>query len=332
MKKSRLLLTVVLVIVLPGVLFGQFEKEDDFQLPIEARKAESETKDGMGSYLIKVKDKNQITMMEMEDYICGVVLGEMPAGFEMEALKAQAVATRTYTLRKILKQGKHDDAHVCTNASCCQAYISRQDYLASKGTEEDIERINSAVKDTELEVITYKGELIEATYFSCSGGITEDSVAVWGTDVPYLQSVVSPGENKSKYFKAEKNFTVDEFLHLLGLPVKNVLLNDDIVLTYTDGNGVETMTLLGATYTGTQVRKLLGLPSTAFSVSVDDNEISIITKGYGHRVGMSQYGADAMAVAGSTYDEILQHYYQGTSLCLLSENQIKGLFDKAGNI
>ena len=332
MKKSRLLLALVLVIVLPGVLFGQCEKEDEIQMPIETRKAESEIDVSMGSYLIKVKDNNQITMMEIEDYISGVVLAEMPAGFEMEALKAQAVATRTYTLRKILKQGKHVDADVCTNASCCQAYISRQDYLAARGTEEDIERINSAVKDTESEVITYKGELIDATYFSCSGGITEDSVAVWGTDVPYLQSVVSPGENQSKYFKAEKNFTVDEFLRLLDLPVKNVVQNEDIALTYTDGNGVETMTLFGATYTGTQVRKLLGLPSTLFSVSVDGNEISIITKGYGHRVGMSQYGADAMAVAGSTYDEILQHYYQGTTLRLLSENQMKGLFDKAGNI
>lgn len=332
MKRSGLLLALALVIVLPAALFGRCGKDNNIHVPIETMEVEKKTDNSMSCISIKVKDKNQIISMELEEYISGVVLGEMPADFEMEALKAQAVATRTYTLRKILKQSKHDDADVCTDASCCQAYISRQDYLETRGTEEDIERINSAVKDTESEVITYKGELIEATYFSCSGGITEDSVAVWGTDVPYLQSVVSPGENQSKYFQAEKTFTVDEFLRLLGLPVNNMLLKDDIAITYTDGNGVETMTLFGATYTGTQVRKLLGLPSTAFSVSVDDNEISIITKGYGHRVGMSQYGADAMAVAGSTYDEILLHYYQGTSLCLLSENQMKGIFDKAGNI
>lgn len=327
MRKTIVLLVIFLVIVLPGILFAQY-KED---IPTEMEK-ESQIDDSGKRFCIKVKEKDKIVDMELEEYIAGVVMGEMPASFEMEALKAQAVATRTYTLRKILKQGKHKDAHVCTDASCCQAYISRTDYLSLKGTDDDAEKIEAAVRSTESEVLTYDGELIEATYFSCSGGITEDAVAVWGTSVPYLESVISPGENQSEHFETERIFAINEFLSALGLSASNTLDNRDITLTYTDGNGVETMTLYGETYTGTQVRKLLNLPSTAFSVNVEGNEISILCKGYGHRVGMSQYGADAMAVNGSTYDEILLHYYKGTSLHCLTEKQLEGLFDKAGNI
>ena len=327
MKKNVVLLVILLGIVLPSLLFNSDGTENVIEQKTEVKNIESVTK-----FPIKVLDEDRIRIMELEDYITGVVLGEMPASFEMEALKAQSVATRTYTLRKILKQGKHIDADVCTDASCCQAFVSKEDYLSSKGTKSDMERIEAAVWNTESEVITYNGELIEATYFSCSGGMTEDAVAVWGTEVPYLESVVSPGEDQSKHFETQKIFTIKEFLTALGLDPSKQLKRENIVFTYTNGNGIETMTLFGSTYTGTQLRQLLNLPSTAFSLEIDGDQISIVSNGYGHRVGMSQYGADAMALSGSNYDEILLHYYKGTSICRLTEAQLKALFDKAGNI
>lgn len=327
MRKNAVLLVILLGIVLPGILFDQTWKRST-----NVSTAEIHTVEYQPAISINVKNGEQVSCVQLEDYIIGVVLGEMPATFELEALKAQAVATRTYTLHKILKQGKHDDADVCADSSCCQAYINKNDYLLSKGTKADVEKIETAVHDTEGQVLTYKGELIEATYFSCSGGMTEDAVAVWGTSVPYLESVISPGENQAKYFETERIFTVDEFLTLLGVTAPTSLEDSDVEFTYTDGNGVETMTLFGTSFTGIQVRKLLNLPSTAFSLTINGKQVVIKSRGYGHRVGMSQYGADAMAMNGSTYGEILLHYYKGTSLVKLTDDQLKGLFDKEGNI
>ena len=131
--------------------------------------------------------------MELNEYLTGVVLGEMPISFELEAQKAQAVVARTYTMRAWYRGGRHDGAAVCTDSTCCQSYISPVDYMSAGGTQSGVDRIYAAVEATGLEVLTYQGELIEATYFSCSGGSTEDAVAVWGTDYPYLRSVDSPG-------------------------------------------------------------------------------------------------------------------------------------------
>lgn len=258
-----------------------------------------------------------IEQMDMDTYLTGVVLAEMPASFESEALKAQAVAARTYTRKAWESGGKHGDGSVCTNASCCQAYITESDYLSRGGTQEGIDKIRSAVLSTSGYVLTYEGELIEATYFSCSGGSTEDAAAVWGTDFPYLQAVSSPGEENAAHFTDTVTFTPREFQNALG-----VILSGDPpswfgTVTYTEGGGVASMTIGGEAYTGTRLRTLLGLRSTSFTVEAGEN-ITVTTSGYGHRVGMSQYGADAMAVTGCTYAEILAHYYQGTALTKLS--------------
>ena len=131
--------------------------------------------------------------MKMNDYLTEVLLGEMPAEFEMEALKAQAVAARTYTAKAAITGGKHGDGSVCSDSACCQAYLPQETYLMLGGTEENLEKINKAVLETTGLVLAYDGNLIEATYFSCSGGSTEDAAAVWGTEYPYLQAVASPG-------------------------------------------------------------------------------------------------------------------------------------------
>lgn len=267
-----------------------------------------------------LNEKGQIENIIEEDYLTSVVLCEMPAEFDLEALKAQAVVARTYTLRRMQLGSKHQDAAVCMDPSCCQGYKLADTYLTSGGTREDVEKVRSAVLETMDLVLTYNGELIEATYFSCSGGYTEDALAVWGTDIPYLRATPSPGEEKAARYTDTVTFTIDEFLEKLAceLPAGSTQWVSDI--RYTAGGGVGSVRLCGKVFEGTDVRKLLGLRSTAFTITVLGNTVTVTTKGFGHRVGMSQYGADAMAADGHTYEEILLHYYQGASLTRYTAN------------
>lgn len=325
MKKMELLLSVILVLFVPYVLFTCFETKVYFPQNAESSPSEYTTK----GYKIRIKDETTVHEMELDDYITGVVLGEMPADFEFEALKAQAVASRTYTLRCVMRSGKHTDADVCTDATCCQAYVNADDYA---GRSEDIRKIKLAVEETAGQVIVYQGNLIEATYFSCSGGLTEDAIAVWGTDVPYLQSVSSPGEEGAKPYWSQYVFSIPEFRTRLGIPESTVISNESISLTYTDGESVKTMKVGDESFSGTQVRTLLTLASASFTVDVTNQSVKIRTRGNGHRVGMSQYGADAMALDGKSYDEILTHYYTGTQVAMITEEQLQAIFDKEENL
>lgn len=256
----------------------------------------------------------KLKVMDLEEYLVGVVLGEMPVSFEEEALKAQAVVARTYTRKAYETGGKHQDGSVCQDASCCQAYISEEDYLQRGGSGEDLEKVRRAVEATAGLVLTYEGELIEATYFSCSGGSTEDAAAVWGTDFPYLQAVESPGEEQAAHYTDTVSFTPQSFQAALGQPLSGTPEGWFGEFSYTDGGGVAELKIGGKDYTGTQLRRLLRLRSTAFTIRAGEETIEITTKGFGHRVGMSQYGADAMAVDGSSFGQILAHYYPGTIL------------------
>ena len=250
-----------------------------------------------------------VAEMDLNDYLTGVVLAEMPASFETEALKAQAVVARTYAL-KAAQSGKHNGG-VCTDYACCQAYIAKTDY---NGGAENIEKVRAAVEATDGLVLTYGGELIEATYFSCSGGSTEDAVAVWGTDYPYLRATDSPGEEHATHYTDTVTFTAEEFASKLGQALSGKPESWLGFTTYTAGGGVNSMRIGNTEYKGTELRILLGLRSTAFTIDAEGDTITITTKGFGHRVGMSQYGADAMAATGSTFQEILAHYYKGTAL------------------
>ncbi len=254
-----------------------------------------------------------VEVMELDTYITGVVLKEMPASFENEALMAQAVVARTYTLKRNSAY-KHDNAAICTDYSCCQAYCSEEDYLKKGGSVDDLQKVRSAVSATENQVLMYNGQLIEATYFSCSGGMTEDAQAVWGENIPYLQAVESPGEEGASHYTDTVRFPADEFSTLLGQQLTGQPGTWIKQVTYTTGGGVDTIVIGGRKYTGIEIRQLLGLRSTAFVMTAVGNTVTVTTKGFGHRVGMSQYGADAMAVNGANYAEILNHYYPGTQL------------------
>ena len=313
-----ILTAVFMGMILPGILLNLtvawMHRGPEPQETAPAETAAAETA------VLPMRRRNgdgSVTQMNMEDYLTGVVLAEMPASFEPEALKAQAVVARTYTRKAYTTGGKHGDGSVCTDSSCCQAYISENDYLTRGGTQEGLDKVKSAVAATSGCVLTYEGELIEATYFSCSGGSTEDAAAVWGTDFPYLQAVSSPGEENAAHYADTVTFTPAQFQEALGVSLSGNPESWFTITTYTEGGGVAAMTIGGESYSGTRLRALLGLRSTAFTVEASQTEISITTRGYGHRVGMSQYGADAMAVTGSTYEEILAHYYPGTTLTQL---------------
>lgn len=321
--KKIILLTFVLVCVIPSLLLRLFDISDAY--PLEKPGMESTTVPDVTAENPTQPEEIYVTVllddktekMPLEEYVFSVVLAEMPADFELEALKAQAVVARTYTCKK-MGNSKHTGADVCTDSACCQAYMDVIAYRLSGGTEEKIRKIRTAVEETAGEVLVYQGELIEATYFSCSGGKTEDAVAVWGADVPYLRSVASPGEEHAAHYTDTVRFSVTEFCKLLGLSVSGNTGKWITDVSYTSGGGVESITVQGVSFSGTEIRKKLGLRSTAFVITVTGNSVTITTKGFGHRVGMSQYGADAMAVQGSNYQEILYHYYTGTSLSDLS--------------
>lgn len=323
--KLNILVAIFLACVFPSLLVGILwnSGQNSVDAPTENSSLEQTTEmvTQKEKQRIRVWDGDQSKDMELEEYITGVVLAEMPASFHEEALKAQAVVARTYTARK-LTLPKHEEASLCTDSACCQAYCSVDEYLRAGGSETDVEKIRQAVAATEGLVLFYEGNLIEATYFSCSGGKTEDAVAVWGSDVPYLQSVDSPGEEKATHYMDTVSFTLTSFCEKLGL--WNHTGTDNLIgrITYTEGGGVNTIVIGGTEFAGVTMRQKLGLRSTAFVITAIGNTVTVTTKGFGHRVGMSQYGADAMAVSGSSWNEILLHYYQGTQVGQLSVDNL----------
>lgn len=277
-----------------------------------------ETVTGPISLPVLVRDgKGKLQEMDMDDYLTGVLLAEMPADFETEALKAQAVAARTFSQKAWESGGKHTDGSVCTDSGCCQAYCAPGDFLKKGCTQEELDRVHRAVTDTSGQVLQYGGALIEATYYACSGGRTEDAAEVWGTDYPYLVAVDSPGEEGAQHYRDTVIMTREEFRNALELPENQLTIGN---VQCTDGGGVDKMVIGGEAFTGTELRKRLGLASTAMELDIQKDRVMITTKGYGHRVGMSQYGADAMAAAGKNYREILEHYYPGTEIvCMKAE-------------
>lgn len=313
---KALIFAIILGLVCPSIIVGMVKREMsdvvDTVSTTETKIAEKPTLE------ISVLDLDgTVKNMELNAYLTGVVLREMPAEFEFEALKAQAVVARTYSLKRRESGGKHIEAAVCMNSDCCQGYYSDRAYLEDGGKQEHVDMVKKAVDSTDGLVLVYEGELIDATYFSCSGGKTEDAKAVWGADIPYLRSTESPGEEHAVHYIDTTTFQTKTFLGKLGIDSETITISN---ISYTPGGGVETITVCGETFEGTRIRKLLGLRSTAFVISVVADTVTVTTKGFGHRVGMSQYGADAMAVAGADFTEILIHYYQGVKVVAYNSN------------
>lgn len=260
------------------------------------------------NYVTIYRSNGQVIDIEFEDYIIGVVAAEMPASFNIEALKAQAVIARTYALKTLQRGG------VLTDSSSTQNYKDNSELQSMWGSSYNTyySKIKSAVESTEGMYLTYNGQIIDAVYHSTSNGTTEDSRNVWGNYYPYLVSV------DSSYDSSNPSFYSETLISYADLSIK---LQDEInidtsfnILSLTSGNRVEQIEINGKTYTGVQIRNLLGLRSADFTIVKQDNGILFQTKGYGHGVGLSQYGANGMAKAGYSFEQILKHYYIGVSL------------------
>lgn len=262
---------------------------------------------------------NEIEEMKLDDYLYGVVSAEMPADFEMEALKAQALVARTYTIYKIIhNENKHGEAAICDDSTCCQAWISKEDRLAKWDEavrQSNWEKIVKAVDETQGKMITYQGEPINAFFHSNSGGETEAPVNVWGgTGYPYLQSVQTAGEDAYTQYASSATFTKVELEEKIKAKHPEFSidwnLEDSIqILEYTEGQRVKTIKMGNLNLSGVEVRTLLGLRSANFSFSIQGDQITFEVKGYGHGVGMSQTGADSLAKQGNNYEQIIHHFY-----------------------
>ena len=269
-------------------------------------------------------DTNKIEEIDLDEYLYGVVSAEMPASFEEEALKAQAVVARTYTIYKIVNNdGKHGEADICDDSTCCQAWISKEDRFERWDDDEEEQNWNkilNAVNSTQGKIITYEGKPINAFFHSNSGGETEAPIDVWGgSGYPYLQSVSTSGEDAYSQYASEAEFTKDEF----EAKIKEIHSNFEInfeeedcikIEEYTEGNRVKTIKIGNLELSGVEVRTIFGLRSANFEVNIDGDKIKFEVVGYGHGVGMSQTGADSLAKEGNSYEDIIYHFYTGVEI------------------
>jgi len=263
-------------------------------------------------YVTIYRSSGTVLTIELEEYIIGVVGAEMPASFHEEALKAQAIIARTYALKAI------ENNKVLTDTSSTQNYKDNTQLKNMWGSDYNYyyNKIKNAVEKTKGIYLTYNNQIIEAVYHSTSNGQTESAQFVWGNNFEYLVSVESPYDSTNKSFETDKFLTYEQLSNKL-----NTNINSETefnITSYTEGNRIENIEINGNNYTGVKLRSLLGLRSADFEINKNEGGITFKTKGYGHGVGLSQYGANGMAKNGYTYKQILKHYYQGISINYLN--------------
>ena len=303
MKKIIIFTALILFIPFVIVNFFDVDKKEEIKLKYES------------NIIIRVKrlNSNEIEYLSLEEYIVGVLAGEMPIYFEKEAFKAQAVAARSYVLKKI--EYNKDNEYDVVDSVLNQVYLDNY-YLKEAWQDKYLDNINKLreiVNETSLEYLDYNGEVVDALFFSTSNGYTENASLVFNIDLPYLQSVTSMWDSStSSAFRSTKKISIDEFYSSLNLEYSNTL--DFKVLRRSSTNRILNLSINGIEFTGKEVYDKLGLKSMDFSLKQDGNNIIIDTVGYGHGVGMSQYGAEGMALEGYSYKDILSHYYVGTSI------------------
>ncbi|WP_082684230.1 stage II sporulation protein D [Lentibacillus amyloliquefaciens] len=309
------LITVILVI--PTLIVVPFmSNSDEEETATENNTDDIEISMGSSPFAVEVMRANseQVENVPLETYISRVVASETPAEFEMEALKAQSLAARTFIVNRMLHQDGKDKADV-TDTTSDQVYHNEQELQQSMGStyEEDMTKIRKAVAATKGEILTYKNNPITAAYFSTSNGYTENSEDYWENEVPYLRSVESPWDTNTPKFKDQKVFTVSKVENLLetDLPSIDAISMD---LSRTEGNRVDQLKIGDKTFSGRNIREALGLKSSDFSIEKKRDHLIFTTKGFGHGIGMSQFGANGMAKDGKTYKEIVKHYYQDVEI------------------
>ena len=275
-----------------------------------------------GTIKLLHSDTGETEEVSIDDYLCNVVSAEMPADFELEALKAQALVARTYTIYKVNNK-KHDNADICDNSACCQAWVSKEDRLArwdEKLRESNWNKIVEAVNSTQGLIITYNNEPINAFFHSNSGGTTEIPVNVWGgTGYPYLQTVETAGEEGYTQYASEVTLSQADLIEKLKQKYSDISIDfsnpEDIqIKEHTESGRVKTVKFGNHEISGVETRSIFGLRSTNFEITQENGNVKFTVKGYGHGVGMSQTGADSMAKQGSTYEDIIHHFYTNVEI------------------
>lgn len=300
---KKIIIITMMVLLIPFLVVQLFIRDD--KIKFEYKK----------NTVVRVKREKtgQIEKVPFESYVAGVLAGEMPTTFPMEALKAQAVAARTYVMRK-MEYAKEQDYDIVDTVSNQVYYNDEELKTRWKDTyTEKINRIKTAVLETKGEYIAYHGEIAQAFFFSTSTGVTENCEEVFQESLPYLKSVKSDWEKDvSPVFEDSKTFTLKDFYSKLNL-YYNSTLTVNVTAKTTTGR-IKNITINGKNMTGNEVYKALGLRSTFFDIQKDNETVIVKTRGFGHGVGMSQYGAYGMAKQGADYQKILKYYYQGVDI------------------
>lgn len=321
MKRVGVGLAVLLVIILfiPGIiaLFGDNKPEDSTkpEIPLPS------SLDNQIPISIYRTEGKKVDVVPIEEYVVGVLSAEMPADFELEALKAQAMAARTYIIRRIAGNNFADvpeGAHV-TDTVKHQVYMDDQQRKKAWGSDYDwkIQKVRQAVVETQGKVLTYDGKPIDATFFSTSNGYTENSEEYWAQKIPYLRSVKVPWDKNSPKYEWKKTIKLADLEKLLGVKVASAATAPDTLVKgvqKTTGNRIAKLQIGDKTFTGRELREKLQLPSSSFDLAVQKGELHITTFGYGHGVGMSQWGANGMAREGKKAPEIVKYFYQGIAI------------------
>ena len=281
------------------------------------------------SLKVYIASEDKVVEMNMNEYLKGVVAAEMPASFHIEALKAQAVAARTYTYHKIkgvqrtgVPLPEHKGADVCSNPGHCKAWMPKDKAMDKWGiisAKDYWNKISSAVDDTANIIVTYESEPIDAVFHSTSSGKTENSEDVWSSSIPYLRSVESAGDDLSPKFTSKVEITMEEFKNKLKKVRPEIKLTNDQNLDientqHSQGGGIKTIRIGGCDFKGNEIRSIFALNSANFTVEVQEGKVVFIIKGNGHGVGMSQYGANYLAQQGKSFEEILKHYYSNVNI------------------
>ncbi len=301
---KKLIFTTILIILIPYIMISIFIREPE-EIKFKY----------MSNMTIRIlrSATGVIDVVPIEEYIVGVVSGEVPISFEMDALKAQAVAARSYVLKQ-LEYNQNKDYDV-VDTVMNQVYLDSEQLKNRWGADytNNLNKAKMAVLETKGEYLDCNGSVVEALFFSTSTGYTENSGEVFPTQQPYLKSVASTWDAEvSPVFNDYFYFSLSDFYNRLGLTYSDVL-NVNVVSTTSTGR-IKQININGKLFSGDDVQYLLGLRSTFFTISQDGSNITINTKGFGHGVGMSQYGAQGMALNGYKYDEILKYYYQGVEI------------------
>ena len=299
---KRIINLTLLLILLPAITILVLS-------PIQNKKQETKyTLEKNTSVRVMRNETNTIEKIPLEQYLIGVLSGEMPISYNIEALKAQAVAARTYTLKKM--ETNKDNSYDVIDTTDDQVYLDDK-YLKENWKEkynEYIKKVKQAVDETSGEYLTYDGQIIKAFFFSTSSGTTENCKDVFGENLPYLISVSSTWDVNSPSYLDSKTLSLQEFYQTLGLEYQEEL---NINIERNETNSISNITVNNTTFKGTEFRQKLNLKSTNIEITQEGKEVTLISKGFGHGVGMSQYGAQQLAQQGYKYNEILKYYYTG---------------------